>query len=238
MLAIWAVAALAVVALVYSLRVRQLTRRELQLSRLVDERTVELRERTAQLEVANAALEELATVDSMTGLANRRRFDVFIQQEWQRAERSRLPLSLLLLDIDHFKMFNDRYGHPAGDECIRQVASVLREAAHRVSDLGCRYGGEEFAVILADTPAEGAFAVAEFIRRQVEGLGMPNADAPDGNVTVSIGVATRDGDRCRRVVDLVQACDRALYDAKRLGRNRTCAAGDGSGGGTAPAADG
>lgn len=238
MLAIWAVAALAAVALAYSLRLRQLTRRELELSRLVDERTVELRERTAQLEIANAALEELATVDSMTGLANRRRFDVFIQQEGQRADRSRLPLSLLLADIDHFKMFNDRYGHPAGDECIRQVASVLRAAANRVTDLGCRYGGEEFAVILADTPAEGAFAVGEFMRRQVEGLGMPNADAPDGIVTVSIGVATRDGDRYRRVVDLIQACDRALYEAKSLGRNRTCAAGTGSGGETAPAADG
>lgn len=220
MLGIWAVAALAAVALIYSLRVRQLTRREQTLTRLVDERTAELRERTAQLEIANTALEELATVDAMTGLSNRRRFDVFMQQEWQRTDRSRLPLSLLLIDIDHFKKFNDRYGHPAGDECIRLVAAVLRTAANRVADLGCRYGGEEFAVVLVDTPAEGALAVGEFIRNQVELLRVPHEDAPGGVVTVSIGMATHEGGRYRLPAELIAACDRALYEAKHLGRNR------------------
>ena len=225
MVVIWMLAVAAFVALIYSLRLRQLTRREQQLTRLVDERTTELRERTAQLEVANAALEELATVDSMTGLANRRRFDVFLQQEWQRSERSRLPLSMLLVDIDYFKKFNDRYGHPAGDECIRQVAAVLRTAASRVADLGARYGGEEFAVVLVDTPVQGAVAVAEFIRKQVELLRIPHEDAPVGYVTVTIGMATRDGDEYRRSAELVEACDRALYEGKNLGRNRTQAAG-------------
>lgn len=234
MFALWVVAICAGVALMYALRLRRLTRREHELTRLVDERTAELRERTVELEVANAALEELATIDSVTGLANRRRFDRFIQQEWQRSERSRLPLSLLLVDIDHFKKFNDRYGHPAGDECLRQVAAVLRTAANRVSDLGCRYGGEEFAVVLADTPAEGAQAVAEFVRKQVELLRLPHEDAPAGVVTVTVGIATRDGDGFSRAAQLIDACDHALYKGKNLGRNRTHAAGA-PGGAGAPA---
>jgi diguanylate cyclase (GGDEF)-like protein len=222
MVAIWAVAALAAVAFVYLFRVRQLTRREVQLSRLVDERTAELRERTAQLEVANAALEELATVDSMTGLANRRRFDVFIQQEWQRAERSRLPLSLLLVDIDHFKMFNDRYGHPAGDECIRQVASVLRAAVNRVSDLGCRYGGEEFALLLPNTAIGQAAVLAERLRATVASRPLSYRGLPV-EITCSFGVAHLRGPVPPTLIELA---DEALYQAKRLGRNRVEASAD------------
>ncbi|HVL68100.1 MAG TPA: diguanylate cyclase [Vicinamibacterales bacterium] len=208
-------------AVIYAWRVRQLERSERRLMRLVEERTAELRERTAQLEIANTALEELATVDPLTGLANRRRFDVFVQQEWQRAARHGLPLSLMLIDIDYFKRFNDRYGHPAGDECLRQVAAVLRAAANRVSDLTCRYGGEEFAVVLGGTDAQGARTVAEFIRHGVELIAIPHEDAPGSVVTVSIGVGTRTGDEYGRPAALIAACDRALYEAKNLGRNRT-----------------
>lgn len=233
MVAFWTFIAVAIVAVIYSLRLHQVTGRQRELARLVDERTAELRDRSAQLEIANAALEELATVDSMTGLANRRRFDVFLQQEWQRSNRSRLPLSLLMVDIDHFKQFNDRYGHLAGDECIRQVVAVIRDAANRVTDLGCRYGGEEFAIILADTPADGAFAVAEFIRKQVELLAIPHDIHPDQVVTVSTGIATKDGNRYGKVIDLIGAGDRALYEAKNTGRNRTCM--DAVGGQAAPA---
>lgn len=196
-------------------------RTELRLTRLVEERTVELRERTAQLEVANAALEELATVDSLTGLANRRRFDVFIQHEWQRAQRSQQPLSLLLVDADRFKLFNDRYGHLAGDDSLRRIADVLREAAHRASDLAARYGGEEFAVALANTDLAGAMTVAEGIRQRVYTLAIPHMDAPEGVVTVSAGVAT--GSVEQSVMQLIGAADRALYDAKRGGRNRVVA---------------
>ena len=223
MWALWAAVALAALAVIYAIRVRQLERNERRLTRLVEERTAELRERTAQLEVANTALEELATVDSMTGLSNRRKFDVFLQQEWARAVRSKQPVSLMLIDIDHFKKFNDRYGHPTGDECIRQVAAVLRAAANRVSDLTCRYGGEEFAVVLGATDGAGALKVAEFIRGGVELLKIPHDDAPEGVVTVSVGVATRSGDEYSSPAALIAACDRVLYEAKNLGRNRTCA---------------
>jgi diguanylate cyclase (GGDEF)-like protein len=218
---LWPVVLLAVVAVFYAVRFRKIKADERRLTTLVDERTSELLEMTEQLQVANAALEELATVDSVTGLANRRRFDVFLQQEWQRSGRTRLPLSLMLVDIDHFKKFNDGYGHPAGDECIRQVAGVLREAANRGTDLCCRYGGEEFAVVLVDTGAAGALAVAEGIRSEVERLRIPHRGAPAGIVTVSVGVATRVGGNYASVIELISGCDRALYRVKELGRNRT-----------------
>jgi two-component system, chemotaxis family, response regulator WspR len=229
----WTAIACAIVAIIYSLRLHQVTGRQRELARLVSERTAELQERSAQLEIANAALEELAAIDPMTGLFNRRRFDVFLQQEWQRSNRSRLPLSLLMIDIDYFKQFNDLYGHPAGDECIRQVVSVIRSAAKRVTDLGCRYGGEEFAIILAETPAAGALSVAEFIRKQVELLAIPHDLHPGKVVTVSTGIATKDGDRYPKMTDLIDACDKALYEAKNDGRNRTCT--DVRGGKVAPA---
>lgn len=216
--------AAAVTGFAYLFHVRQLKRSEHRLATLLEQRTAELLERSAQLEVANTALEEMATIDSITGLANRRRFDVFIQQEWQRARRTHHPLSLLMIDIDHFKGFNDRYGHPRGDECIQEVAGVLRAAAHRPADLACRYGGEEFTLVLAETDAAGAVAVAEAIRHAVEALQITNAGAPLGVITVSIGVATRSGDEYSRAAELIAACDRALYDAKKAGRNRTITA--------------
>jgi diguanylate cyclase (GGDEF)-like protein len=129
-----------------------------------------------------------------------------------------------MVDIDHFKTFNDRYGHPRGDECIREVASVLRAAGHRPADLACRYGGEEFTLVLAETDAAGAFAVAESIRHAVEGLQIPNEGAPLGIITVSIGVGTRSGEEYSRAAELIAACDRALYEAKNAGRNRTATA--------------
>lgn len=233
MVLFWTFIACAIVAVIYSLRLHQVTGRQRELARLVNERTAELQERTAQLEVANAALEELAAVDPMTGLFNRRRFDVFLNQEWQRSNRSRLPLSVLMVDIDYFKEYNDHYGHQAGDDCIRQVVAVIREAANRVTDLGCRYGGEEFAVILAETPAAGALAVGEFIRKEVEQLAIPHDLHPERVVTVSTGIATQDGDRYPRMHDLIGACDQALYRAKNGGRNRTCS--DVAGGEVAPA---
>jgi two-component system chemotaxis family response regulator WspR len=217
------IATLALLAALYGFRARRLMRTEAKLTRLVEERTAELRERTAQLEVANAALEELATVDSLTGLANRRRFDVFIQHEWQRAHRSQQPLSLLLVDADRFKLFNDRYGHLAGDDGLRQIADVLRLAAHRASDLAARYGGEEFAVVLANTDLAGAMTVAEGIRARVAALAIPHADAPEGVITVSAGVATDTKSAENGVTQLIGAADRALYEAKRGGRNRVVA---------------
>jgi len=203
----------------YVVRVRRLRRSELHLRQLLEQRTAELGEQRAQLEIANSALEEMATIDSLTGIANRRRFDVFIQQEWLRAHRSREPLSLLLLDADYFKAFNDRYGHQAGDEALRQIANVLRIAVHRITDLAARFGGEEFTIVLANTAAEGGARVAETIRAGVEALRIPHAGSPEGVVTVSVGVAAAN-DTHTGVSDLIGASDRALYEAKNRGRNR------------------
>lgn len=212
-------AALLLLVLYFARRARRLQRRELQLRQLLEQRTAELSEQAAQLEIANTALEEMATIDPLTGVANRRRFDVFIQQEWLRAHRSREPLSLLLLDADHFKAYNDRYGHQAGDEALRQIASVLRTAVHRVTDLAARFGGEEFTIVLADTGGEGAVRVAETIRAGIEALRIPHVGSPEGVVTVSLGVATAN-DAHAGVSDLIGASDRALYEAKNRGRNR------------------
>ena len=222
----WGVLLFAGIAVLYAIRSRRLKALERRLARLVEERTAELLERTAQLQIANAALEQLATADPLTGLANRRRFDVFMQQEWQRSNRTGLPLSLLLVDIDQFKQFNDHHGHPAGDECIRQVAAVLRRAANRVSDLGCRYGGDEFAVVLVDTDRAGALTVAEGIRTAVERIQITHDRSPAGIVTVSVGVATRTAEGPASVNELISACDQALYRVKEQGRNRTQAAAD------------
>jgi diguanylate cyclase (GGDEF)-like protein len=177
----------------------------------------ELEAKTRALEEANAhlakaieTLHRISTMDGLTNVANRRLFDDTLSLEWRRAARTRLPLSLLIVDIDHFKRFNDRHGHQAGDECLRLVAQTLQSAVHRAADLVARYGGEEFAVLLPDTPSEHAHQLAEQIRAGVEALGR--------DVTVSIGVTTcvASGE----VAEFVGAADAALYEAKRAGRNR------------------
>lgn len=214
--------ALALVAgsVAYALRVRRLKRNERRLTDLVESRTAELQERSAQLEVANGLLAELAALDSLTGLANRRRFDTYVQQEWLRAQRSRRPLALLMVDADLFKTFNDKYGHQAGDDCLKRIATVLLTAAHRGSDLPSRYGGEEFAVVLPDTESDGALLVAEMIRANIEALGIPHVHGPSGMMTVSIGVATTVPTRHAAVSELIEAADKALYEAKAGGRNQ------------------
>ncbi|HEX8404562.1 MAG TPA: diguanylate cyclase, partial [Duganella sp.] len=168
---------------------------------------------------AQVALEQLATRDGLTGLANRRCFDNTLHAEWQRALRQRQPLSLLMVDVDNFKQYNDAYGHPGGDECLQRIAKALASEM-RTNDLVARYGGEEFAVILPNQSLKGAAIVAERIRCRVEQLHMPNSGAERHVVTVSIGAATalaaRDNDRTQ----LVAAADSALYRAKHMGRNR------------------
>jgi diguanylate cyclase (GGDEF)-like protein/PAS domain S-box-containing protein len=169
-------------------------------------------------------LAALALQDGLTGLANRRSFDQTIDLEWRRTVREMSELSLLLLDLDYFKQFNDEYGHQAGDDCLRSVAAATRSALSRPDDLACRYGGEEFAVILSRTNADGAIEIAERIRHAIEGLQIPhlgNSAAPV--VTASIGIATalaRAGGTMRMPEGLLQAADHALYRAKSEGRNR------------------
>jgi len=209
----------------YLSRIRRLKANERRLARLVEQRTAELQELTQQLHVANDLFAELAAVDGLTNIANRRRFEQYLGQEWQRATRGRTPLSLLLLDVDEFKQFNDTYGHLAGDRCLQSVAEVLRAAAGRPADLPARFGGEEFAVVLPETPAEGARVVAESIRANVASLAIPHSGSTTApHVTVSIGVATLLPSQGTNSRDLVADCDRALYQAKQSGRNRSVVA--------------
>jgi diguanylate cyclase (GGDEF)-like protein/PAS domain S-box-containing protein len=168
-------------------------------------------------------LETLATEDGLTGLANRRRFDERLLEEWARAHRERTPLALLMLDLDHFKMFNDEYGHQAGDECLRAIGGILGAEAKRAADLAARYGGEEFAMLLPNTDAEGCAQIAEKILREIRRAGMVHRlNLPSGWVTASIGGAVfRPGvDRSAGRASLIEAADQALYTAKRSGRDR------------------
>jgi diguanylate cyclase (GGDEF)-like protein len=183
-------------------------------SRLYDR----LLDTTRQLEEANAKLEQLASIDGLTGVANRRVFDDRLGVEWRRCGRSRQPLSLLMIDIDHFKRFNDLHGHVAGDTCLRAVAEILTSTVARAADLVARYGGEEFCAILPETTHQQAAGFAEDLRRKIAALeiaGLPGLAA----VTVSIGVATEIPADRRRPEDLVRRADASLYIAKNEGRN-------------------
>jgi diguanylate cyclase (GGDEF)-like protein/PAS domain S-box-containing protein len=168
-------------------------------------------------------LATLAIEDGLTGLANRRRFDERLLEEWGRAYRDGTSLSLLLIDVDHFKKFNDEYGHPAGDECLRSIAGVLTAEARRAPDLAARYGGEEFVMLLPNTDAAGCARIGNRIRSALGKLGMPHRqNLPSGQVTVSLGGAVcRPGaERSADPASLVEAADRALYAAKDGGRDR------------------
>lgn len=167
---------------------------------------------------AEQELAQLAATDALTGLANRRTLDQTLAVEWSRAQRASSTLSLLMLDVDHFKDFNDRYGHPLGDEALRAVALVIRDRIRRPADLAARYGGEEFAVVLPDTNSDGALRIAESIRAAVEA--MPPVNDKVSSITISIGVSTWSGAAGSRQDDLSQLADKALYLAKASGRNR------------------
>lgn len=166
-------------------------------------------------------LRNLSYQDGLTAIANRRRFDEKLEQEWRRAHRDRQPLSLIMADIDFFKHYNDLYGHPAGDECLKRIATVLHNAAGRPGDLAARYGGEEFAIVLPNTGSAGAEALAEQIRSAVEALQLPHADSSVSPwVTISLGVVTRTPADGEDYPLLLEGADRALYMAKQQGRNR------------------
>jgi diguanylate cyclase (GGDEF)-like protein/PAS domain S-box-containing protein len=170
-------------------------------------------------------LRQQSAIDGLTGIANRRSFDAALEEEWGRSRRQGQPLSLIMADIDHFKHYNDQYGHQAGDRCLQQVAQCLKVSLHRAGDLAARYGGEEFAVILPGLGPDAAHAVAEKLRQNVEALGLAH-DSPSGldRVTVSLGVATVWPAADAGSADLIARADQALYQAKRGGRNRVVAA--------------
>jgi diguanylate cyclase (GGDEF)-like protein/PAS domain S-box-containing protein len=170
-------------------------------------------------------LHRLAMTDGLTELPNRRAFDEALEREWRRVLRDGTQTSLLLLDVDHFKGFNDEYGHVAGDDCLRAIAHAARKVARRPGDLVARYGGEELAIILPATDLQGALHVAELVCSAIEELDIAHAANEEGDrrVTVSVGVATalsRDGGRMKMPESLLMAADSALYRAKLHGRNR------------------
>ncbi|MDQ0456921.1 diguanylate cyclase [Rhizobium paknamense] len=178
-----------------------------------------MRQAEELLRDVNRTLEKAAFTDALTGLFNRRAFDDRLTVEFARARRAREPLSLLMVDIDHFKQFNDHYGHQRGDDCLRAVAGALGVAARRGTDIAARYGGEEMALVLPGTDAAGANEVAERYCRAVRALGLDHAASPRGMVTVSVGVAVILPEAGDRPDDLIAAADSALYRAKHAGRD-------------------
>ncbi len=189
---------------------------------LIDEA---LRTKTARLEEVSAQLALLVREDHLTGLANRRHFDDAFEREMSRARRAHHPLSLLMFDVDFFKRYNDTFGHPAGDVCLRDVGLALKKALRRQGDLAARYGGEEFVVLLPDTPEEGAMEVARFANDAIRSLNIHHPVSATGFLTVSVGVASFDPhqDLAHRNAsnNLLQMADLALYAAKSAGRNCT-----------------
>ncbi|WP_050479390.1 sensor domain-containing diguanylate cyclase [Herbaspirillum rhizosphaerae] len=176
--------------------------------------------RTRELELVNQKLEALSATDSLTGIANRRRFDEALATELRRAVRSQKPLALLMLDVDFFKNYNDRYGHLAGDDCLRTVAQILRTSSRRATDLAARYGGEEFSIIVAESDSTHAMQLGENIRSAIENLHIPHDESPFGYVTCSIGVTAVQVDDNMTTDTLLRMADVAMYLAKSQGRNR------------------
>ena len=185
----------------------------------------ELVKLTRQLQEANEKLNKLSNTDALTGIANRRLFDEKIEYEWKRSRRSQQPLSLIMIDIDHFKNYNDSFGHQAGDECLKQVASALSHTLRRPADFVARYGGEEFAVIIPETDCNAASEIAETLRSAVAALHIPHV-RPDNNewVTISLGVSSCMPNGEQAIQNLIALADKALYKAKHAGRNRVAMA--------------
>lgn len=183
---------------------------------------------SARYRQLSVELESISHKDGLTGIANRRYFDSELAREWERAKRGSEPLSLLLIDVDHFKAYNDHYGHVAGDECLKRAADILAAGSKRVTDLVARYGGEEFVTVLPGTDAAGARYVAEDMRARIDEARIPHAaSSVVDHVTVSIGCATM-GPQAHAgssPADLIKRADGALYQAKNEGRNRVAAAG-------------
>jgi diguanylate cyclase (GGDEF)-like protein len=193
------------------------------LAAALDDMARKLAAREEELQIANQHLEELASLDGLTGLANRRGFDRQLEREWQRASERRQPLALMMIDIDHFKLFNDRYGHVRGDACLRAVGETLSLVTLEEAVLVARYGGEEFALLMPGIDLARATALAEEARRAIEDLLITHAEAARGLVTISIGVESLVPGPKQTAADLVEAADRALYTAKWRGRNMVVA---------------
>src|SRR5690606_20232854 len=181
------------------------------------ERIVEMQ---AELQQLNEELQALSQRDGLTGLFNRRTYEEKVASQWAISSRARSSLAILMMDVDHFKDYNDHYGHQAGDDCLKAVAQALTNSLQRPADLLARYGGEEFIALLPDTDIRGAAVVAETLRSEVESLGIPHARSSAADVvTISVGVAVTEYTTGITPVDLVREADEALYIAKAQGRN-------------------
>jgi diguanylate cyclase (GGDEF)-like protein len=174
---------------------------------------------TRKLDAANQELVRISSSDGLTGVANRRYFDETISIEWRRARRHSNSIAMMMCDVDYFKLYNDTYGHQAGDDCLRRIARVIRQNTERPSDIVARYGGEEFAVVLPETTIGGALIVAEKIRQAIRELNIEHASSPGGLVTLSIGLASAAPGFDNPPEDLIQATAKALLRAKRQGRD-------------------
>jgi diguanylate cyclase (GGDEF)-like protein len=182
---------------------------------------LDLRETRDELTKANTRLAQLASYDGLTGLANRRFFDETLERAFSESCRSGQPMALVMIDVDHFKQYNDLYGHPAGDRCLQQVARAIESAARRPLDFVARYGGEEMVMVLPNTDADGAMVVAEMARTAVQNMKSPHAFQKHGHVSVSLGVAIYGVDSIvESSKDLIEAADKSLYVAKSTGRDK------------------
>lgn len=177
---------------------------------------------TRQLDTANQELKRLSASDGLTGIANRRFFDESLTREWRHARRNKSSLALIMCDVDHFKLYNDNYGHQAGDDCLRQVARCICSVMDRSTDIVARYGGEEFVVVLPDTRIGGVLVVAEKIRHAIHSMNMPHSASAFARVTLSIGIAAMVPEAENPPQELIEHADRALYRAKHEGRDRVC----------------
>lgn len=175
-----------------------------------------------KLDAANHELKRLSASDGLTGIPNRRLFDEYIAREWRRARRGSTSIAMIMCDVDHFKLYNDTYGHQAGDDCLRRVAGAIQKAMERASDIVARYGGEEFAVVLPETQIGGALFMAEKIRHAIHELHIPHSGSQSGQITLSIGIAASVPGEHNPPDELIEAADRALYQAKHDGRDRVC----------------
>ena len=197
----------------------ELLQREAEKSILVER----LETANQELAVINRHLQALAATDALTNVANRRAFDLAVTREWRRLSREALPLGMIILDVDHFKSYNDLHGHPAGDACLRTIIAAAASVIKRPTDLLARYGGEEFAVILPATYLDGAVQIAEQLRRVIAEHAVPHDASPFSHVTVSVGVACMLPNEHSVIEQLTARADAALYMAKRGGRNRVYA---------------
>jgi diguanylate cyclase (GGDEF)-like protein len=179
----------------------------------------QLGKRERELLAANDRLTVMASIDMLSGLANRRGFQSRLDFEWCKAQQTGERLSLLMIDVDHFKLFNDTYGHLEGDACLNRLGEVLAGVANRTKGFAARYGGEEFSLLLPNTDTDVAMTIGETVRTAVQALALPHATSSHQTVTVSVGVACTSPNETQQPMDLVEAGDAALYAAKHRGRN-------------------